>query len=91
LEANMRKDMGHSATLHALKVAFIKRENPTHEVPTDLEVKFLDHVGFDASSTQVRSGQHTLMPNAAYRYAQDAGLYNVPKRVADPDEPEGTK
>lgn len=91
LEANMRKDMGHSPTLHALKVAFIKREHPAEEVPTGLEVKFLDHVGFDASSTQVRSGQHTLMPHAAYRYAQDAGLYGLPSRAADPDGEEPAK
>ncbi len=84
LEANRLKPMGHSPTLHALKVAFIKRENPTTVVPTDLEVRFLDHVGFDASSTQVRGGRHTLMPYSAYRYAQDiGGLYGVPSRAAN--------
>jgi hypothetical protein len=70
-------DMGHSPTLHALKVAFIKREHPEEEVPTTLDVRFLDHVGFDASSTQVRDGRHTLMPIAAYDHARGAGLYGV--------------
>jgi len=70
--------MGHSPTLHALKVAFIKREHPAEEVPTSLEVKFLDHVGFDASSTQVRGGRHTLMPFSAYDFARrNDGLYGV--------------
>lgn len=79
LEANLRKPMGHSPTLHALKVAFIRRELPAEEVPTDLEVRFLDHVGFDASSTQVRGGRHTLMPHAAYDFARrNGGLYGVP-------------
>lgn len=87
LEANMRRPMGHSPTLHALKVAFIKREHPAETVPTALEVKFLDHVGFEASSTQVRSGQHTLMPYAAYDFARRKGLYNVPSKAAEPDEP----
>jgi hypothetical protein len=70
--------MGHSPTLHALKVAFIKREHPAEAVPTSLEVKFLDHVGFDASSTQVRGGRHTLMPFSAYDFARrNDGLYGV--------------
>lgn len=86
LEANLQKPMGHSPTLHALKVAFIKREHPAEEVPTDLEVRFLDHVGFDASSTQVRSGQHTLMPHAAYDFARREGLYGIAP-ADDADEP----
>lgn len=84
LERNFAADMGHSPTLHALKVAFIKRELPGEEVPTSLEVRFLDHVGFDASSTQVRGGRHTLMPFAAWDFARrNAGLYGV-----TPVEPE---
>lgn len=70
--------MGHSPTLHALKVAFIKREHPAEAVPTSLDVKFLDHAGFDASSTQVRGGRHTLMPFSAYDFARrNNGLYGV--------------
>jgi hypothetical protein len=76
--------MGHSPTLHALKVAFIKREQPAEEVPTSLEVRFLDHVGFEASSTQVRGGRHTLMPFAAYDFAREnGGLYGVPPAPKD--------
>lgn len=78
LERNYREPMGHSPTLHALKVAFIRREAPAEAVPTDLEVRFLDHVGFEASSTQVRNGQHTLMPHAAFDYARRKSLYGVP-------------
>jgi hypothetical protein len=90
LEANILKPMGHSPTLHALKVAFIKREHPGTVVPTDLEVRFLEHVGFDASSTQVRGGRHTLMPYSAYRFVQDEGLgrYGVPAKPVASDEPE---
>lgn len=78
LERNYAAAMGHSPTLHALKVAFIKREHPAEEVPTSLEVRFLDHVGFDASSTQVRGGRHTLMPFSAYDFARrNDGLYGV--------------
>jgi len=78
LERNYREPMGHSPTLHALKVAFIRRESPAEAVPTDLEVRFLNHVGFEASSTQVRNGQHTLMPHAAFSHARNKGLYGVP-------------
>jgi len=80
LERNYRQPMGHSPTLHALKVAFIRREAPTEAVPTDLEVRFLDHVGFEASSTQVRAGRHTLMPHAVYDYSRrnSLGLYGIP-------------
>ena len=83
LERNFASPMGHSPTLHALKVAFIKREQPAEEVPTSLEVRFLDHVGFDASSTQVRDGRHSLMPFAAYDFARkNAGLYGIPPAPA---------
>lgn len=78
LERNYAMDMGHNTALHQLKVAFINREAPAVAVPTDLEVRFLDHVGFEASSTQVRNGQYTLMPHAAYDHAQKNGLYGVP-------------
>ncbi|HEX4049051.1 MAG TPA: hypothetical protein VH309_14495 [Elusimicrobiota bacterium] len=78
LERNFDSALGHSPTLHALKVAFIKREQPAEEVPTSLEVRFLDHVGFDASSTQVRDGRHTLMPYSAYDFARrNDGLYGI--------------
>jgi hypothetical protein len=88
LEKNFSLAMGHSPTLHALKVAFIKREHPEEEVPTTLEVRFLDHVGFDASSTMVRGGQHSLMPFAAYDYARRAGLYGVtPPAPETPKKP----
>jgi hypothetical protein len=89
LERNFASAMGHSPTLHALKVAFIKREQPADEVPTSLEVRFLDHVGFDASSTQVRDGRHTLMPFAAYDFARrNAGLYGIAP-AADGGEADG--
>ncbi len=84
LERNYASAMGHSPTLHALKVAFIKRENPAAPVPTPLEVRFLEHVGFDASSTQVRGGRHTLMPFSAYDFARrNDGLYGVPPPAAN--------
>ena len=87
LERNSASAMGHSPTLHALKVAFIKREQPSEEVPTSLEVRFLDHVGFDASSTQVRDGRHSLMPFAAYDFARkNAGLYGIPPAPEDGQE-----
>jgi len=79
LERHYASAMGHSPALHQLKVAFIKRELPEHQVPTTLEVRFLDHVGFEASSTQVRGGRHTLMPFSAYDFARrNKGLYGVP-------------
>lgn len=80
LEANYARPMGHSPTLHALKVAFIRREGISGSIDTPLDVKFLDNVGFDASSTQVRGGRHALMPHAAYDYARRnlPGLYNLP-------------
>jgi hypothetical protein len=84
LERNYASEMGHSPTLHALKVAFIKREQPADEVPTSLEVRFLDHVGFDASSTQVRGGRHTLMPFSAYDFARrNGGMYGAVPPAAD--------
>jgi hypothetical protein len=56
-------------------------------VPTSLEVRFLDHVGFDASSTQVRDGRHTLMPFAAYDFARrNAGLYGIEPAPENGDE-----
>lgn len=78
LERNYAMDMGHNTALHQLKVAFIRREAPAEAVPTDLKVRFLKHVGFEASSTQVRNGQHTLMPYAAFDHARREGLYGVP-------------
>lgn len=78
LERNYALDMGHNTALHQLKVAFIRREAPAEAVPTALEVRFLDHVGFEASSTQVRNGQYTLMPHTAFDYARRKGLYGVP-------------
>ncbi len=80
LEANFaRPEMGHSPTLHALKVAFIRREGIAQAIPTPLDVSFLDANGFDASSTQVRNGRHALMPHAAYDYARRRalGLYGL--------------
>ena len=86
LERNYAAAMGHSPTLHALKVAFIKRKHPAEEVPTTLEVRFLDHVGFDASSTQVRGGRHTLMPFAAYDAARRSpSLYGLAPAPEDPE------
>lgn len=79
LEANYARDLGHNRSLHNVKVSFIRREQPDFHVPTDLEVAFLDHVGFEASSTLVRGGQHSLMPYAAYSYARNhLGMYGIP-------------
>jgi hypothetical protein len=78
LERNYSRDMGHNKALHQLRVAFINRETPVETVPTSLDVRFLPHVGFEASSTQVRNGQHTLMPYAAFVHARRKGLYGVP-------------
>jgi hypothetical protein len=93
LEKNYASAMGHSPTLHALKVAFIEREHPAEAVPTSLEVRFLDHVGFEASSTQVRGGHHTLMPFSAYDFARrNGGLYGIaplPKETAEDAEQDG--
>lgn len=75
---NYARALGHNTALHELKVAFIRREAPAAAVPTELEVRFLKHVGFEASSTQVRNGQHTLMPHAAFDHARKKGLYGVP-------------
>ncbi|MDE2490829.1 MAG: hypothetical protein KGM24_08270, partial [Elusimicrobia bacterium] len=85
LERNLRERLGHDEALHQLKVAFIRREGGAAEVPTSLEVRFLDHVGFDASSTQVRRGRHALMPYAAYDYARREGLYGLD----EPPKPDG--
>ncbi|MDE2510395.1 MAG: hypothetical protein KGL74_04680 [Elusimicrobia bacterium] len=52
--------------------------------PDTLPARFLDHVGFDASSTQVRGGRHTLMPFAAYDFARrNEGLYGVTPAAPD--------
>lgn len=92
LERNYASAMGHSPTLHALKVAFIRREHPAQAVPTSLEVRFLDHVGFEASSTQVRGGRHTLMPFSAYDFARrNAGLYGVVPVPGAANDPDGAK
>lgn len=83
LEANRMKDLGHDSALHQLKVAFIERERPAETVPTSLEVKFIEHAGFDASSTAVREGSHGLVPHRAIEYARRKGLYGM----AEPPSP----
>lgn len=75
LEANMGKDLGHDPSLHEIKVVFIRRERPEQKVPTTIEVSFLDHVGFEASSTLARKGRHDLVPYTALRIARERGLY----------------
>ncbi|MBI2385310.1 MAG: hypothetical protein HYV14_04770 [Elusimicrobia bacterium] len=83
LEANREKALGHDTALHQLKVAFIERERPAESVPTTLEVKFIEHAGFDASSTAVREGSHGLVPHRAIEYARRRGLYGM----AEPPSP----
>jgi hypothetical protein len=86
LETNFAASLGHSQTLHALKVAFIQREGQADEIPSPFDVRFLNHVGFEASSTMVRAdGRHTLMPYSAYRYARQLSLYGL-RPTDDPDE-----
>lgn len=77
LEANRAKMFAADSALHELKVAFIERERPTEAVPTELEVKFIEHAGFDASSTAVREGSHGLVPHRAIDYARRKGLYGM--------------
>ncbi len=78
LGRNDRRHREANPALHELKVAFIRRESPAEAVPTDLEVRFLANVGFEASSTQVRNGRWTLMPHAAFEHARRKGLYGLP-------------
>jgi nicotinic acid mononucleotide adenylyltransferase len=68
-----------SPTLHTVKVAFIKRDGAADPVPTSLVVQFLDHAGFEASSSQVRNGRHTLLPFSAIDYTRRQGdwLYGI--------------
>jgi nicotinic acid mononucleotide adenylyltransferase len=77
LEANREKFLGGDGALHRLKVAFIERERPTEAVPTSLEVKFVKHAGFEASSSEVRAGNFALVPDVVRRYALDKGLYGL--------------
>ena len=84
LEANRMKDLGHDSALHQLKVAFIERERPAEAVPTSLEVRFIEHAGFDASSTAVREGSHGLVPHRAIEYARRKGLYGMAERREPP-------
>ncbi len=83
LEANRARMTGPDSALHELKVAFIERERPSEAVPTTLEVKFIEHAGFDASSTAVREGTHVLVPHKAIEYARRKGLYGM----AEPPPP----
>ncbi|MDP3543946.1 MAG: hypothetical protein Q8T11_15870 [Elusimicrobiota bacterium] len=83
LEANRAKMSGPDSALHELKVAFIERERPSEAVPTTLEVKFIEHAGFEASSTAVREGTHVLVPHKAIEYARRKGLYGM----AEPPSP----
>lgn len=83
LEANRARMTGPDSALHELKVAFIERERPSEKVPTTLEVRFIEHAGFDASSTAVREGTHVLVPHKAIEYARRKGLYGM----AEPPSP----
>jgi hypothetical protein len=82
LERNLGAGLGQDAERHSVKVAFIKRENPAETVPTSLEVRFLDHVGFEASSTLARQGARSLTPWRALERARALGLYGLD---SDPD------
>ncbi len=78
LEANQNKFPG-GTPLHKIKVAFIERERPTEFVATKLDVKFVQHAGFEASSSEVRAGNFALVPDTVRRYALDKGLYGLGK------------
>ena len=80
LEANRKVFSGGDSDLHQLKVAFIERERPTQAVPTNLEVKFVQHAGFEASSSEVRAGNFALVPDTVRRFALDKGLYGLGKQ-----------
>lgn len=81
IEANMsRPELGFDPSKHAVSVAFGEREGRKDQpVPTSLDVSFLPHVGFEASSTQIRNGHQALMPYAAYHFVKKAGhkLYGI--------------
>lgn len=65
--------------LHTVKVGFVSRGDEGETVPTTLDVKFLAHVPFEASSTLVRGGKLALMPFAAFDWVRRhaPGLYGI--------------
>ena len=74
--------LGFDASYHSVEAIFIARDGGEEHVPTAMQVHFLPPVPFEASSTLVRTGNHALMPYAAYDFVQShrPGLYNVPER-----------
>lgn len=79
LEVNRETTPGYDSALHQLKVAFLAREHPTEPVSTSLDVRFIEHAGFNASSTSGREGSHGLIPHTAIKYARRKGLYGLGK------------
>ncbi|HVA65502.1 MAG TPA: phosphatidylcholine/phosphatidylserine synthase [Elusimicrobiota bacterium] len=83
LEKNIANPvLGFDAAHHSVEAIFIARGGGEERVPTAMQVHFLPPVPFEASSTLVRTGNHALMPYAAYDFVQShrPGLYNVPER-----------
>ncbi len=74
--------LGFDAAHHSVEAIFIARDGGEEHVPTKMQVHFLPPIPFEASSTLVRTGNHALMPYAAYDFVQShrPGLYNVPER-----------
>lgn len=73
-------DAGHDPDNHQVSVAFIARgDEVPGSVPTTLPVHFLDSIPFEASSTQVRNGQLSLMPHAALKWVKEnlPGHYGI--------------
>ncbi|MFA6316173.1 MAG: hypothetical protein WC943_02050 [Elusimicrobiota bacterium] len=75
IEANMtRPELGFDPLRHKVSVAFIERDLRGPAVPTDLDVRFLPSLPFDASSTKARAGALGMMPYDAYRWVLERGL-----------------
>lgn len=75
LERNMADPRcGFDGTRHDVRAVFVARGERGPEVPTTLEVMFLDET-LDSSSTAVRDGDIALTPYAAYRYIEAHRAY----------------
>lgn len=79
----MEKHLGDpnrfDADKHKVSLIFVERGEPLARIPTPLDIHFLPDVGFDASSTRVRSGHYELMPYAAFEFVRknQPGLYGI--------------
>jgi len=86
LENNLANLMiGHNPLIHRIEVAFIRRTLPKVILPGDpnyiataFPQHWLEHVGFEASSTDIRTkGLYYLMHAVGYQLALAAGLYGL--------------